>query len=480
MLCDNQIMECRIARRQHTGVKSKRKRRSLFSLSFTFLIIIITVNILGYQSLAPLKNNISPIAAPYPSTLKTDPDPVNIDKQTQRGQQIGISSTFLRYLKWHQSMKVCTKNDTCGGRKPNFILWRCKEGVAANCWGTGDRMRGIISSLVLAMLTEKVFLIDWPGYPFQFENVIVPSSIDWTVPESLDSSTWPSANDHSWPLLRWEKCLPDLNCVKSVEAFSKSNEGHKPMSILKRMNFTDSQTYLDLKRIGSFVIYSRSLNSFRARLLHRREWAQQFYDFNPSMYSPFQINRVLLKALFRPSKIVEEKLNQVLPMSIRRKGYISIHARTGHDVGEGSLHRFSKLPSSPDLLAARLIECSEGSGLKQTNAIFFAADSVSVKKSFIRLASTRKFNIFSTDESAMHVADEDFVRNQSTRTETRTRGIRHGKEWGQFINIFVEFFGLAGGKSMIATRSEFSRLAFLIGDSRRPRRVDLSCRMCSC
>lgn len=372
-------------------------------------------------------------------------------------------------------MKSCLQNNTCGNNSPKILVWQCKDGISYSCWGTGDRMRGIISSLVLGMLTDRVFLIDWPTQPFPLNNVIETSSLNWTVPSNLDTSSWPTANDHSWPLLRWERCQPKLLCVatQSLTYHQMKHDLKKKITISKRMNFSESTTYDELTKVDQFIIYSRSLNSYRGRLLHRPEWSRKYEDFRPGIFSPFQINRMLLKALFKPSAAVIEELQKIIPDDARNNGYVAIHARTGHDVGEGKIFRFSNLPSAPDILAGRILNCAEGRGLKQTDSIFFASDSSRVKKSFLRIAKSKNYTVHATKVSAIHIA--------ANQSETRIGSFHRGNdEWFSFLNIFVEFFGISGGRYMIATRSEFSRLAFLLGNSRRPVRINLDCSTCDC
>lgn len=394
-----------------------------------------------------------------------------------RKSKRSLPHSFERYIKWHGLMRACLQNDSCGHPRPRILLWRCRNGIGSLCWGIGDRMRGMISSMVLAMMTKRMFLIDWPNRPFPIEDAISNAVIDWTLPKSLNYSSWPTANDHSWPLLRWEKCHPVLTCIKdsSMEYSTDQRINGKPI-IPKHLNFSESRTYIILDEVPHFVIHSRSLNSYRGRLLHRPEWALLFHDFKPGKYSPFQINRILMKSLFRPSKTVQDTIEKIIPVETRKRGYVSIHARTGHDVGERSIRRFTSLPSEPEILAQRILYCAEMNGIKKSEEIFFATDSSSLKTSFERIAKERNYNAYLTKYSAMHIALG--VKNEGD-TEVDLNEV-NDSAWFSFLNIFVEFFGLAGGKYMISTHSEFSRLAFLIGDARRPIGFNMSCSDCTC
>lgn len=435
----------------------------LLTFTLIFQLIIIALNHLNVQKQFEVKEYFQP--------------PLVKNSVPTIGQPLSkIPRTFQRYIKWHAEMRNCLALSTCV-QYPKILLWRCKDGLGSLCWGTGDRLRGISSSLVLAMMTNRLFLLEWPDQPFPFLEAVIPSQIDWTVPDVLNYSTWPTSNDHKWPLFRWESCPLGYTCIGNTMNSSSLNNS-KPM-IHKHLNLSESETYGVLRTVPNFVLHSRSLNSFRNRLIARPEWTNVFEDFTMVHMSQFSVNRFLIKSLFQPSTRVLSILHDIIPDEARRQGYISIHVRTGEDVGEQSLQRFAGFQKDRNELGMRFLSCAFSSGLKKGGRIFLASDSWKLKSTIVNQALHNNISILFTEQSAKHVASFD-VKHPSNKTKDIWNEKEESSEWKIFLNIFVEFFGLAGGKMMIGNRSEFSRLAFLIGDARKRRILNASCEVCKC
>ena len=68
-------------------------------------------------------------------------------------------------------------------KKIRTLTWYCDSG----CAGLGDRVRGIGFSLMLAIISNRLFLIQW-RQPFEVErqnNIFVPAAIDWNLDQAL-------------------------------------------------------------------------------------------------------------------------------------------------------------------------------------------------------------------------------------------------------------------------------------------------------
>ncbi len=50
------------------------------------------------------------------------------------------------------------------------VIWRCRDHEQDDCGGLGDRIKGIISILAYALLTDRAFFIDWPRSHSVFEG----------------------------------------------------------------------------------------------------------------------------------------------------------------------------------------------------------------------------------------------------------------------------------------------------------------------
>ena len=62
-----------------------------------------------------------------------------------------------------------------------FLVWSCRPmGV---CGGLGNRIVNIVAAFALAILTDRAFLIDYPGSsPLELENFARSDLIDWRMP----------------------------------------------------------------------------------------------------------------------------------------------------------------------------------------------------------------------------------------------------------------------------------------------------------
>ena len=68
-------------------------------------------------------------------------------------------------------------------KKIRTLTWYCDSG----CAGLGDRVRGIGFSLMLAIISNRLFLIQW-RQPFEVErqnNIFEPAAIDWNLDQAL-------------------------------------------------------------------------------------------------------------------------------------------------------------------------------------------------------------------------------------------------------------------------------------------------------
>eukprot|EP00898_Chlorokybus_atmophyticus_P000933 jgi/Chlat1/1840/Chrsp14S02225 len=80
------------------------------------------------------------------------------------------------YAQMHQAaMKaVIQGQDPPPGTR--FVVFRCRQGPRVNntatemCGGLGDRFSGMVSAMAFALLTNRMFLLDWPGHEVAFTS----------------------------------------------------------------------------------------------------------------------------------------------------------------------------------------------------------------------------------------------------------------------------------------------------------------------
>lgn len=373
-------------------------------------------------------------------------------------------SVFIKYLKWHALQMRCLRSPDCYREKKGKIritLWKCPSDSPLRCSGTGDRMRGIISSLAIAMMSKRVFLLEWPDNPYPFIHAVSPAALDWRLPKHMrnDTPAWGIANDKKYPLMEWLQCPESYKC--SHRKFEPS--GTEYTTVVPRvMNLKDDHTFVYLRRIGNYIIHSVGTYSFN--LYRRPEWSTHFSDdaFRAPSTSVLSMNRYLLRALFRPSPFIQSILHSFILPDAKQQGYVAIHARTGEDVGESDRTRFKKIHDvSHVTVAENFLKCAQQKGLKAHQFVYFASDSIVLKSEFNNMAEKHQINVMMSKLPAIHVAHDT---EESKHISTADNLLRN-RNWISFINIFVEFFAVSNGTSIISNRSEFSRLAHILSNA---------------
>ena len=84
---------------------------------------------------------------------------------------LALPDKFVDFLKGYLSTQ-----------HPTSFVYNCEPNLRRFCGGTGDRYRGIITTLFLAMLSGKNYKIHSP-YPAPFTCFFNPTYIDWTITE---------------------------------------------------------------------------------------------------------------------------------------------------------------------------------------------------------------------------------------------------------------------------------------------------------
>ncbi|CEP02486.1 hypothetical protein PBRA_009070 [Plasmodiophora brassicae] len=85
-------------------------------------------------------------------------------------QTLSVAWPFSRYVAFHAERR----------RAPHarYLVWQCPAGIW-KCGGIGDRARGIVYAFLLAVATERVFLIDLPANPVPLSETVRPNALDW-------------------------------------------------------------------------------------------------------------------------------------------------------------------------------------------------------------------------------------------------------------------------------------------------------------
>lgn len=423
------------------------KWKILSSLFFTVMVcikVIVVIKVLEYQRHSFMSKHDEVHNLHFQDKV-----------QLQTASPHKLPALFNNYIKKHRSDRKCLTNSKCNKDNVRILVWHCPIRKGGRCAGIGDRLRGLQFAYFLAVLTGRLFLVDWPKNPFALEYALEPSLIDWRMPFNM--------SENGWYELPWYKCISPRPCTENG---LMPNSSHLPF-----LNQSDSDIDILFDDIANRLLpYSNVSVSTRMRpdeilkLMKNKHVLRKYPELES--YSD-EMQRFLLSSLFKPSRYVESSIRQIIPRKVLRNGYISVHARTGFDVGEGHSRRFRAMNSNISMHAENMLKCSLNlmkfpRPLLGTRNIFLAADSLPFKKTFIDQAKNYNLKVFSSNQPALHIG----LRNEAFQT------ISSSEQWSGFINIFVDFVAIARGKLVILNGSGFSKMAFNFGTSSKL--IDLS------
>eukprot|EP01090_Pellita_catalonica_P005466 TRINITY_DN1548_c0_g2_i1.p1 TRINITY_DN1548_c0_g2~~TRINITY_DN1548_c0_g2_i1.p1 ORF type:complete len:334 (+),score=35.10 TRINITY_DN1548_c0_g2_i1:41-1042(+) len=85
------------------------------------------------------------------------------------------------YIEFHHEKVMNPNLDPHDPKRTRYLIYRCIPGDT--CEGLGDRLRGIALLFNIAMLTQRVFAIDF-AHPFPLSETLGTGMIDWQTPLS--------------------------------------------------------------------------------------------------------------------------------------------------------------------------------------------------------------------------------------------------------------------------------------------------------
>ena len=123
----------------------------------------------------------------YISLYRADP----LCKTTAKKEPIGqlknpilLMHVLREYAEWHKNeRKRLLSKDSVNIRT---LIWHFKEYPQSS--GLADKVRGITSALILAILSERLLFIQWSSQPFRTSrqrNIFKPNQINWDIDEEI-------------------------------------------------------------------------------------------------------------------------------------------------------------------------------------------------------------------------------------------------------------------------------------------------------
>lgn len=364
---------------------------------------------------------------------------------------LDIPPSIDKYIKWHFTMRSCLVHNNCS-TPPRIIVWRCPLDQNRNCSGLGDRFRGIQFSVLLAILTKSVFFMEWPLSPLKITDVVEPSLIDWTLPDSLNlqEHSWATVAHYRWPDMNWIRIPFGVGCSSST--------AHCAKKFSKIPNVTDldsSDLSTVFEKSHNIIIYTSATGQSTSNLMKNKKLSTRAPDLNPNSFGIMNLHKVLLRVLVKPSQLIFHELEKIGLSRSDLGNYLAAHVRTGADVSEYNLHRFVSLRDF-ELIARELLDCVERHGETAKMPLYFASDSAALKKKVVDEGKRRNFRILIGSKAAFHIARMDKISRNHSLAEVKMA----------FLNVFVEFFGISGGRRVVGNISGFSKMAFYCGSAK--------------
>lgn len=356
-----------------------------------------------------------------------------------------LPPSLAAYIRWHSTVKRTR------AAVPTLV-WGCRNSLAHACNGLGDRLRGIEFGLMLAIITRRFFIVDWPADPYPLSHAMAPALIDWRPPSNMsalyDSFGFAGHPSHSPLWLHWEA--------------TKRNKS------APRWEIAEDDIGAMFGRVRNVILYS-TMHS--VPVLQRNARAMKAFGDMVNMPTD-QVEGALMRALFQPAKDTAAQLHKLFPPVVLSKGVTAVHVRTGRDFNEQetSVGRFKGLRSNEDILAGRVLNCTQRSfSLSSGSFVFLASDSVAFKDSFAQACKRRGVHLVYSKVPALHVGLSDGWKKKKVAVhQTRTA----------FLNVFVEFFGIAVADRVISNGSYFSRMASVFGNASKHAKVRAKLGIC--
>ncbi|GIM07512.1 hypothetical protein Vretimale_11620 [Volvox reticuliferus] len=115
------------------------------------------------------------------------------------GSLPGCAAWVSEYAAFHKATRLAPD--------AKYILHTCYSGM---CGGVGDRLRGVLWSVRLAIATQRVILVSWHR-PLELTNYFQPGEIDWTL-EGI-----PKVSLDSKQRLGWLDSVPSAHMLASLQ-----------------------------------------------------------------------------------------------------------------------------------------------------------------------------------------------------------------------------------------------------------------------
>ncbi|CAF3400756.1 unnamed protein product [Rotaria sp. Silwood2] len=290
------------------------------------------------------------------------------------------------------------------------IIYSC----ASFCGGWGDRLRGITSVYILALLTNRRFMIDM-NYPCDILTVIQPNFVNWTYVKHNKSEKRTRLFINTMP--SWQKTYRT-----SISNMIQSTDFVKTWLPYDDIVIATNSDYMTPALRNSYM-----LNKTR-QLLGRIPVSQA------TMQTLFAL---IFELLFKPSVAVRNRVDSVLVNS-RHRHLICLHIRIGKNPTNPFDHSFTARANT----TKAMIKFIDNYLLnKSSSLVFVAADSGQAVSDILRHYPKSSMTITGP---ILHI----------DRFDSQSPTICDG-----FIKVIADFYLLGECKTSLLSNSGFSSWA---------------------
>lgn len=372
-----------------------------------------------------------------------------------------VPDTLARYAQWHRIQRACIVNPSSCQQpfeRPSILIWRCPDRDVRVCAGIGDRVRGMQVALLIAILTRRVFFIQWPLDEYPLHNAVSPNVIDWRLPPAIVSG--PSTS--TWPMLNWFICnYPERRTRCRPPNFLIPKDDYLPNVnfSLPTLNASKDDVVRNLSIVTDISVACRLPVSVIDSLLSNPFIAPTVPDLQTGSLPSLQLQRLLTAMLFRPSFFTTAVMSKTLPPDfLTSNGYIGAHGRTGVAFNENG-DRFEFYRRNMTAAVTHLLTCAQQIDAQVSTNMFLSSDSAPFKREFAAQARSLNISVRFIDANAFHFGLDDSDKMFAEQGQLA--------KYNAFIDIFADLFMLANAKQIVTTGSGFANLAFWLGNASR-------------
>lgn len=320
--------------------------------------------------------------------------------------------------------------------------------------GIGDRMGCLMFAYWAAVLSKRVFLVDW-HYPFPLHEFL-------TEANGLQIFLQEGQIQREAKVGKLAILTNKLSSVDTYEAVLGSDANTVIMAtnrLPKPFSESELKKLLPGDLSPRFVNKMRLNRNFHRAILHHvLRLSDEMRRAQATLNSRMGISG---ESADERRGVLSDKNWLVKPFVRPKRPYIAVHARIGAGVGENGTNRFKNISENAKLaagcLASRAVRLSFLAG-SPALPVYLATDTPKFKDIFEKVVysySNGRIDVVSGNWSVQH--SNKLVANVNKKSRKR--------DWAAMWGAYMDLVMLGHGEHILALYSSFPRLALAIGNA---------------